>query len=162
MKNKDNKLTTLHQLLSGVDDTYASLPLNLRLQIERVSQGLSELGPRKLGRRGPGTEFYESRDFRRGVDEPRAINARLSARAGKPIVVEREAEMRRVELDGRGDVVPGGLRQRGLPPRRCRSRRIPFCGAGRSRNRRRLCRLRPGRSNCWSASSRHPIRGRGG
>jgi uncharacterized protein (DUF58 family) len=89
-----NKMDSLYTVLTGVDKTYNKLPLNLRLQIEKISQGLSEYGPRKLQRRGVGTEFFESRDFRPDSDEPRNINARLSGRAGKPIVVEKEAEIR--------------------------------------------------------------------
>jgi uncharacterized protein (DUF58 family) len=88
------KLDSFVRLLSGVDDTYRRLPLNMRLQVEKISQGLTEFGPRKLQRRGAGTEFFESRDFRPDVDEPRKINARLSGRAGKPVVVEKEAEIR--------------------------------------------------------------------
>jgi len=88
------KLDTLYNLLAGVDQTYSKLPMNLRLEIEKISQGLAEFGPRKLRRRGVGTEFFESRDFRPDTDEPRKINARLSARAGRSIVVEKEAEIR--------------------------------------------------------------------
>jgi len=91
---KKTKLSRLFNLLAAVDKTYRRMPLNLRLEIEKISQGLAEYGPRKLRRRGTGTEFYESRDFRKGVDEYRQINPRLSAKEGKPIVVEKEAEIR--------------------------------------------------------------------
>lgn len=84
----------LFNILAQADKTFAYLPINLRLEIEKVSQGLAEFGPRKLRRRGIGTEFYEARDFRRESDDPRKINARLSARAGRPIMVEKEAEIR--------------------------------------------------------------------
>jgi hypothetical protein len=90
----ENKMDSFYRLLAGVDDTYKKLPINLRLQVEKISQGLTEFGPRKLHRRGVGTEFFESRDFRSDVDEPRKINARLSGRAGKPVVIEKEAEIR--------------------------------------------------------------------
>jgi uncharacterized protein (DUF58 family) len=92
--NKAKKKETVYDLLAGVDKTYSKLPTNLQLEIEKVSLGLTEFGPRKLGKFGPGTEFYEARDFRPEVDEPRKIHARLSARAGRPIVVEKEAEIR--------------------------------------------------------------------
>lgn len=91
---KNSKLTALYNLLAGVDETYNKLPLNLRLEIEKISQGLSEFGPRKLSRRGQGTEFFESREFRPDADDVRKINARLSARAGHLVVVEKEAEIR--------------------------------------------------------------------
>lgn len=92
--NRNDKFDTLFRLLAGVDETYRKIPMILRLEIEKISQGLSEFGPRRLHRRGLGTEFFESRDFRPDSDEPRRINARLSARAGRPIVVEKEAEIR--------------------------------------------------------------------
>ncbi len=91
---KTDKLKKLYDLLSEVDKTYSQLPLNVTLEIEKISQGLSEFAPRKLSRRGQGTEFFESRTFRQEIDEVRNINARLSARAGKPIVIEKEAEIR--------------------------------------------------------------------
>jgi uncharacterized protein (DUF58 family) len=91
---KAKKKESVFDLLAGADKTYAKLPTNLRLEIEKVSLGLTEFGPRKLGKFGPGTEFYETRDFRPEMDEPRKIHARLSARAGKPMVVEKEAEIR--------------------------------------------------------------------
>ena len=69
--NKNSKLDTLFQLLAGVDETYRKIPMTLRLEIEKISQGLSEYGPRRLHRRGLGTEFFESRDFRPDSDEPR-------------------------------------------------------------------------------------------
>ena len=94
MGNAQNRLDTLYRLLAGVDETYGKMPTNMRLEIEKISQGLSEFGPRRLHRRGAGTEFFESRDFRADSDEPRRINARLSARAGRPVVVEKEAEIR--------------------------------------------------------------------
>jgi uncharacterized protein (DUF58 family) len=92
--NGKSKFDTFFHLLAGVDETYRKIPMNMRLEIEKISQGLSEFGPRKLHRRGAGTEFFESRDFRPDVDEARRINARLSARAGRPIVIEKEAEIR--------------------------------------------------------------------
>ena len=88
-----SKLDTLVQRLAAADKTYRKLPINMRLEIEKISQGLAEFGPRKLRRRGPGTEFYEARDFRDG-DDPRRINARLTARLDRPTVVEKEAEIR--------------------------------------------------------------------
>jgi len=91
---KTEKLDALYNVLSGVDQTYNQLPLSMRLEIEKISRGLSEFGPRKLRKRGVGMEFFESREFRPDVDDPRRINARLSARAGKPIVIENEAEIR--------------------------------------------------------------------
>jgi uncharacterized protein (DUF58 family) len=93
-KRNIDKLNTLFGLLAGVDDTYGKLPINLKLEIEKISQGLTEFGPRKLQRSGPGTEYFESRDFRPEVDELKSINARLSAKFGRDIVVEKEAEIR--------------------------------------------------------------------
>lgn len=83
----------LESILGHVDETYSNLPMKLRLQIEAITQGLSEFGPRKLKRRGIGTEFFEARDFVQDQDEITKINARLSARAGRSIIVEKEAEI---------------------------------------------------------------------
>lgn len=94
MDNAKNKLDHFFTLLAGVDSTYSQIPMNMRLEIDHISQGLSEFGPRRLHRRGQGTEFFESRDFRSDVDDARRINARLSARAGRSVVVEKEAEIR--------------------------------------------------------------------
>lgn len=94
MAKDSGKLTRLYNILAGVDKTYHALPLTMRLAIQKISQGLSEFGPRRLHRAGPGTEFYEAREYQEGVDEVRSISARLSARADKLIVVDREAEIR--------------------------------------------------------------------
>ena len=91
--NKARNADSLYGLLANADATYAMLPQNLRLEIEKISKGLSEFGPRKLRRPGIGTEFFEARQYRPGVDNKQP-NAKLSARAGKPIVVENEAEIR--------------------------------------------------------------------
>jgi uncharacterized protein (DUF58 family) len=91
--DKGKKSKTLYDLLADADTTYSKLPPNVRLRIEKISQGLMEFGPRKLKRPGLGTEFYEARAYRPGVDTVQP-NAKLSARADKPIVVENEAEIR--------------------------------------------------------------------
>ena len=109
------KLDALYNLLAGADETYRKIPQNMKMEIEKISQGLTEFGPRKLHRRGPGTEFFESRDFRPGVDEPKRINARLSGRAGKPVVIEKEAEIRQHfylwrDASGSMDYASEGLR----------------------------------------------------
>jgi uncharacterized protein (DUF58 family) len=54
-------------------------------------------GGRPTGRAGPGTEVLQLRDWRPG-DGARAVSARASARHGRPVVVDREA-------DGAGEVV---------------------------------------------------------
>ena len=94
MESTKNNLDKLYQLLAEADATYRNLPPNMRLEIEKISRGLTEFGPRKLRRRGPGTDFFEARDFQRDSDDPAKINAPLSLRAGRKIVVEREAEIR--------------------------------------------------------------------
>ncbi len=90
-KSKDDG-NTIYRLLAEADETYSMLP-NMRLEVEKVTLSLPEFGPRKLRRAGIGTEFYEARAHRPGVDT-KAPNARLSARAGRNIVVENEAEIR--------------------------------------------------------------------
>jgi len=90
-KTKDDG-NTIYQLLAEADETYSMLP-NMRMEIEKVTLSLPEFGPRKLRRAGVGTEFFEARAHRPGVDT-KAPNARLSARRGYPVVVENEAEIR--------------------------------------------------------------------
>lgn len=96
------KLDLLQRLLAGVDKTYSALPPHIQLEVERVTQGLAEIGPRMLRRAGPGMEFFDQRDFNPETDEKRDINDRLSARAGldlytgepRRIVIVKEAEIR--------------------------------------------------------------------
>lgn len=94
MAQDNTKLEGLARLLAEADKTYASLPPNLKLEVQKVTRGLPEFGPRLLRRAGPGMEFYESRDFNPEIHERRHINARLSARAGRDIVTIKEAEIR--------------------------------------------------------------------
>jgi uncharacterized protein (DUF58 family) len=92
-KASGTDLDTFLNILQGVDKTYSNLPLRMKMDIERISSSLTEFGPRRMRRAGLGSEFFESRDYRPGVDELRKINARLSGRAGRPVVVEKEAEV---------------------------------------------------------------------
>lgn len=81
-------------LMAAVNKAYSALPSNMQLAVDKITNGLSEFGPRNLGYRGIGSEFLQPRDYRPGIDERRDINARLSARAGRKIVTEKEAEIR--------------------------------------------------------------------
>lgn len=94
MGNSKSKLDKDANILANADQTYGEIPISMQLEIEKVSQGLSEYGPRKLSRRGPGMEFFESREYRPDTDEEKRVDARLSERAGKLMVIEREAEIR--------------------------------------------------------------------
>jgi uncharacterized protein (DUF58 family) len=91
--DREGNLGTLYSLLASADESYNMMPPGVRLEIEKISQGLTEFGPRKLQRSGMGTELFEARPYRDGVDVKQP-NAKLSARAGKRIVVETEAEIR--------------------------------------------------------------------
>lgn len=93
-KSVHKRLSDFYDVLGHADDTYANLPLRIQLLIEKVSQGLPEYGPRKLRRSGPGMEFFEAREYMPGHDDPRKINARLSARTEKDMVIDKEAEIR--------------------------------------------------------------------
>lgn len=92
--NDNTAMDELNNVLADADETYSRLPDRLRLQIDQISKGMAEFGPRKLNRHGLGTEFFEARDYRPGVDERKMINARLSAKAQRDVVVEKEAEIR--------------------------------------------------------------------
>lgn len=94
VSNDNTSNDSLSDVLADVDETYGNLPERMRLQIEKISKGMAEFGPRKLNRQGLGTEFFEAREYRPGIDERKAINARMSAKAQKEIVVEKEAEIR--------------------------------------------------------------------
>jgi uncharacterized protein (DUF58 family) len=89
----NSNLDIFLNILNGVDKTYSNLPLRMKMDIERISSSMTQFGPRRMRRAGLGSEFFESRDYRPGVDEIRKIHARLSGRAGRPIVVEKEAEV---------------------------------------------------------------------
>lgn len=82
-----------YSLLAAADDTFRNMPVNIRLLVQKVSQAMPDLGPRKLRRKGVGTEFFEARDFRNHLDDPRKINAKLTGKTGKPTVIESEAEI---------------------------------------------------------------------
>lgn len=92
--NDNSSMDSLGDILADADQTYEKLPERMRLEIEKISKGMAEFGPRKLNRQGLGTEFFEAREFRPGIDERKAINARMSAKAQKEIVIEKEAEIR--------------------------------------------------------------------
>lgn len=83
----------LFSTLAAADETFRSLPTNLRLLVNQVSKAIPDFGPRKLLRKGPGMEFFEARDFDQNIDEVRRINAKLSAKMDKPMVVEKQAEI---------------------------------------------------------------------
>lgn len=92
--NDNIPMDSLTSVLAGADRTFGKLPQRMRLEIEKISKGMSEFGPRKLNRHGLGAEFFEAREFRPGIDERKNINARMSAKAQKDVVVEKEAEIR--------------------------------------------------------------------
>lgn len=95
MSNKKNpQIDNIVDILAKADETYAAIPHDAKLALEKVVSGMPEFGPRKLRQKGPGYEFYEARPFREGVDDPRMLSARLSARHGRRIAVERQAEKR--------------------------------------------------------------------
>ena len=91
--SSQDKIDGLYDQLTQADKTFGDLPLELRLQIEKVSQSLPELGARFLQKSGVGTEFFETKEYKTG-DDIRAINARMSARSTTPIVVHKQAEIR--------------------------------------------------------------------
>lgn len=91
--DNSNKSSRLFTVLGAADKTYRTLPKNLKLLISQVSKSIPDLGPRKLMRKGPGTEFWEARDYDPRVDDARRINARISGKQDKPMVIEKQAEI---------------------------------------------------------------------
>lgn len=90
----DTGIEKLNKILSSADRTYVELPDRLKLQVEELVRGLTQYGSRKIPRKGIGMEFLEPRDYHPDKDEIKDINSRMSARAGKNIVLERESEIR--------------------------------------------------------------------
>lgn len=90
----DTGIESINKVLSYADRTYSKLPNRMKLQIEEIVRGLAQFGPRNLPRKGIGMEFLEPRDYHPDKDEIKDINPRMSARAGKKIVLEKEAEVR--------------------------------------------------------------------
>lgn len=88
------KLSDFNEAMSRADDVFDLLPIRLQMEVDRISLGLPEYGPRKLMRKGPGMDFFEAREFMPDLDDPRKINARLSARMDTPMVIDKEAEIR--------------------------------------------------------------------
>lgn len=84
----------LANMLAAADDTYSGIPPEVWLQIDEIAKNLPEYGPRKMRKTGPGAEFYDAREYRPGVDDLRMVNAKLSARHGRKVVVEYQAENR--------------------------------------------------------------------
>jgi uncharacterized protein (DUF58 family) len=80
-------------LLSAADETYHQLPPDALIQAQNISKALHGSGCRPLNRRGHGMDFYEARDFNPHGDDRRRINKRLSEKAGKNIVVDRQIEI---------------------------------------------------------------------
>jgi uncharacterized protein (DUF58 family) len=76
-----------YDLLAQADDTYAELPPELRLEIERLANCLMDAGLRRLRQKGRGFEIFGTHEYRKG-DPARDINPRLTARKRKPIVIE--------------------------------------------------------------------------
>ncbi len=91
--DKDKGGSPFYRLLAAADKTYGNLPINIKLIVQQVSKAIPEFGPRKLRKRGPGTEFYEARDYKPEIDSPNKINARLTGKTGRNMVVEMEAEI---------------------------------------------------------------------
>lgn len=87
-------MKNLSEILAAVDVTYSNLPRDLQFEVENLARNLAEIGPRKRQKSGLGTEFFQARDFMEGIHQNRDISARLSLRVGRPIVVEKEFELR--------------------------------------------------------------------
>jgi len=90
----DTGIESVNKVLSRADTTYSKLPDRLKLQVEELVRGLAQYGPRKIPRKGAGMEFLEPRDFHPDKDEIKDINFRMSARAGRNIVLDKESEIR--------------------------------------------------------------------
>ena len=93
MSAERNSLKDLYSLLAAADKTFRSLPPDAEIMIRDVSKTLQGFGCRTLSRKGHGMEFYEAREFNPQADERRRINRRLSLKAGKDMIVDRQIEI---------------------------------------------------------------------
>ncbi len=89
----DTKLGKLFGLLAKADEVRRELPLHLRPEIDDISKGLPQYGPRFLRRKGPGTQLFDIREYDPSSDDPRSIHAKHSRKRDKLMVVEKEAEI---------------------------------------------------------------------
>ena len=81
-------------ILAKADETYSILPAGAQLEIERIAKRMPDFGQRQLRRAGIGSEPYDFREYREGLDDPRLVSAKLSMRHEHLIVGERQAETR--------------------------------------------------------------------
>ncbi len=90
----DTKLGRYFNLLIKAEEVRHELPLHLRPEIDDISKGLPQMGPHLRRKTGQGYEFFDMREFVSGADDPRFIHPKHSAKRGKLIYIEKEAEVR--------------------------------------------------------------------
>ena len=90
----DTKLGQYFKLLVRAEDVHHELPLHQRPEIDDISKGLPQMGPHLLRRKGQGYQFFDMHEFVSGSDDPRFIHPKYSAKRGKLIFIEKEAEVR--------------------------------------------------------------------
>lgn len=89
----NNSQDYLKRILGEANKTYADMPDKVMLMARELVKVMSEHAIRKLPQTGTGTDIYDTRAYRYG-DDPKRINAKLSARHRRPWIVEHQAEIR--------------------------------------------------------------------
>lgn len=82
------------EIAGRTDETYANIPREITFQRDELARRLPEFGELLKPHKGPGSQYQDARPFRPGVDDPRMINHKMSARRGEPIFMEMQAEHR--------------------------------------------------------------------
>ena len=90
----DTKLGHYFKLLVKAEEVRHELPLHQRPEIDDISKGLPQMGPHLLRRKGQGYQFFDMHEFVPGSDDPRFIHPKYSAKRGKLMFIEKEAEVR--------------------------------------------------------------------
>lgn len=81
----------IYDLLDAAEDVYGKVTPGMRLEVERARKALAT-GQRPSKRYGVGMDIIGPAEYVKGIHERKHINARLSMKKEKDIVIERELE----------------------------------------------------------------------
>jgi hypothetical protein len=85
-------IADLTKILALVDKTYSQIPEDVILHAERIANSMFDIGSRRIPHIGTGIDFFEARKWQQG-DDIRRINAKLSARLGHNMIIQRQHEV---------------------------------------------------------------------
>ncbi len=93
MSQENKSLHDLYTVLAAADEAYNNLPPDAQVLVQGISKSLRDHGCRGLNHRGHGMDFHQVREFNPHTDERRRINRRISQKAGRDMVVDRQIEV---------------------------------------------------------------------